>query len=134
MLSNEITKDNIKELVASFYRRVRADKDLGPIFVAQLGDDSAVWAEHIAHITQFWTRMLLNEGEFNGQPMKTHMNLPPFPKERFDDWLRIWEVSLNAIYTPEIANGILQRAQEIAKHFKEVIYEGKQPCCAKEQQ
>ena len=125
MQSDTITRENVKQLVADFYAKVRKHEALGPIFIGAIGASDELWNAHIEHITAFWTRMLLNEGEFSGQPMKTHAELPPFPKERFGDWLGLWEQTLNEIYTPQVASGILERAKGIAAHFKEMLYEKK---------
>ena len=124
MLSDTITSENVKQLVASFYGKVRKHEALGPIFNASIGTTDELWNAHIEHITSFWTRMLLNEGEFSGQPMKTHAELPSFPKERFSDWLGLWEQTLNEIYTPQTASKILEKANQISQRFKSVIYEG----------
>ena len=123
MQSNTITRENVKQLVADFYAKVRKHEALGPIFIGAIGASDELWNAHIEHITAFWTRLLLNEGEFSGQPMKTHAELPPFPKERFGDWLGLWEQTLNEIYTPQVASGILAKANQISQRFKFVIYD-----------
>ena len=125
MLSDTITSENVKQLVASFYGKVRKHEALGPIFNASIGTTDELWNAHIEHITKFWEKMLLDKEGFSGQPMKTHINLPSFPKERFSDWLGLWEQTLNEIYTPQTASGILERAKGIAAHFKEMLYEKK---------
>ncbi len=124
MLSDTITRENVKQLVANFYGRVRKHEALGPIFNGAIGTTDELWDAHIEHITKFWEKMLLDKEGFSGQPLKTHINLPSFPPERFADWLGLWEQTLNEIYTPQVASGILAKANQISQRFKSVIYDG----------
>ena len=39
MLANEITRENIEQMVVNFYHRVLKDDVVGPFFIAKLGDD-----------------------------------------------------------------------------------------------
>lgn len=65
--------------------------------------------------------MLLGEGDYNGQPLKKHLDLPPFPQE-FLKLAKTFEESLNIVYNEEMKNVILQRAQMIASHFQNMLY------------
>ncbi|EAH5411682.1 hypothetical protein D8974_02445, partial [Campylobacter jejuni] len=105
-----------------FYEKVRKDKDLGPIFNNAIGTSDEEWKEHKAKIGNFWAGMLLGEGDYNGQPLKKHLDLPPFPQEFFEVWLKLFEESLNMVYNEEMKNVILQRAQMIASHFQNMLY------------
>lgn len=67
--------------------------------------------------------MLLGEGNYSGSPLKAHLDLPPFPIERFDTWLELFEESLQKVFDVQNAQIILQRAQMIAQRFKMMLYE-----------
>ncbi|MBM0637510.1 truncated hemoglobin Ctb [Campylobacter sp. VicNov18] len=117
-----ITQENIAELMEIFYEKVKQDKNLGPIFKNAIGTSDEEWKKHKAKIGNFWTGILLGEGDYNGQPLKKHLDLPPFPEEFFDIWLDLFEKSLNKVYDERIQAVILQRAQMIASHFKNMLY------------
>ncbi|PZT49008.1 hypothetical protein B6S12_00885 [Helicobacter valdiviensis] len=119
-----ITKESLKELMDIFYAKIRFDKSgLGDIFNQKIGTSDVEWEAHKDKIGNFWQGMLLGEGDYNGQPLKAHLDLPPFPREFFATWLQLFEESLLSIYTKEIASQILQRAQIIANRFQYMLYE-----------
>ena len=122
-LENTITQENIKTLMDTFYDAIRKDKDLGPIFHASIGTDAIAWENHKEKIARFWRQMILGENVFNGQPLKKHIELPPFPREFFDQWLKLFSVSLSQIYIPEVANEFLSKAQMIAQRFQIAMYD-----------
>lgn len=117
-----INRESIAKLMELFYEKVRKDKDLSPIFNTFVGTGEEEWAAHKAKIANFWRGMLLGEGDYNGQPLKKHLDLPPFPQEFFDIWLKLFEESLNMLYNEEMKNVILQRANMIATHFQNMLY------------
>ncbi|CAM2897850.1 group III truncated hemoglobin [Helicobacter burdigaliensis] len=119
-----ITKESIKELMDIFYAKIRMDKSgVGDIFNKKIGTSDAEWEAHKEKIGNFWQGMLLGEGDYSGQPLKAHLDLPPFPREFFATWLGLFEESLLKVYTQEIALSILQRAQMIANRFQYMLYE-----------
>ncbi len=68
--------------------------------------------------------MLLSMGDYNGQPLKAHLDLPPFPRELFNVWLNLFEESLRVVYTKEEHIAVvMQRAQMIAQRFQYMIYD-----------
>lgn len=119
-----ITKEGIDSLMDIFYNKIRSDKSgLGDIFNTQIGTDEEVWIKHKAKISNFWQGMLLNQGDYNGQPLKAHLDLPPFPREHFDTWLNLFESSLDLVFVESIKQEILQRAKMIASRFIHMLYE-----------
>ncbi|AXP08196.1 truncated hemoglobin Ctb [Campylobacter hepaticus] len=122
MKSQTITQENIAKLMEIFYEKVRKDKDLGPIFNDAIGTSDEEWKEHKAKIGNFWAGMLLGEGNYNGQPLKKHLDLPAFPQEFFQTWLKLFESSLDKVYDENMQAVILQRAQMIASHFQNILY------------
>ncbi|NDJ26878.1 hypothetical protein DMB95_03455 [Campylobacter sp. MIT 12-8780] len=125
MKLDTINKEGIDRLMEIFYEKIRRDKDLGAIFNAKVGTDDEAWQNHKAKISNFWQGMLLGQGDYNGQPMKAHIELPPFPREFFDTWLKLFEESLNQVFNEEMSAVILQRAQMIARNFQNVLYAGR---------
>ncbi|RDU64186.1 group III truncated hemoglobin [Helicobacter sp. MIT 14-3879] len=124
MKYNEINMEGINKLMNVFYEKIRVDKgELGEIFNSKVGTDNDSWDKHKAKIASFWQGMLLGEGDYAGQPMKAHLELPPFKRELFGSWLSLFEESLNIIFESHIAEQILSRARAIAQRFEYMIFE-----------
>ena len=123
MLHTQITHESIAKLMDIFYTKVRYHENLGPIFNAKITESDECWEAHKEHIGRFWRQMLLGEMVFDGQPLKKHLELPPFPREFFNDWLKLFEDSLHKVYEPAIAQDILARAMGIAQRVQMMIYE-----------
>ncbi|RDU60530.1 group III truncated hemoglobin [Helicobacter marmotae] len=120
-----INADSIMKLMDIFYGKIRVDGNgLGKIFNAKIGTSDEQWQAHKAKIGSFWQGMLLGVGDYHGQPLKAHLDLPPFPRELFNVWLALFEESLRAVYVrEEDITHILSRAQMIAQRFQYIIYE-----------
>ncbi|MCR6591922.1 Group 3 truncated hemoglobin ctb [Campylobacter insulaenigrae] len=125
MKFDTINQEGIKKLMDIFYAKVRKDKDLSPIFNTAIGTDEQSWTKHKEKIASFWMGMFLGEGGYNGSPLKAHHDLPPFPREFFDIWLKLFDESLEEIFEDEARNIILERAKMIAQRFQIIIYEHK---------
>lgn len=124
MKYNEINMDGINALMEVFYEKIRIDENgLGDIFNTKIGTDEISWDKHKAKIASFWQGMLLGEGDYNGQPMKAHLELPPFKRELFSIWLGLFEESLNIVFEKEVAESILDKARGIAQRFEYMIFE-----------
>lgn len=120
----EITIEQINKLMDIFYNKIRVDKNgLGDIFNNKIGTSNEEWDKHKEKISNFWQGMLLGVGNYSGQPMKAHLDLPPFPRELFDLWLSLFEESLSQIFSQEVSAEILQRAKMIASRFQYMLYE-----------
>lgn len=120
----QITEESIDKLMDIFYTKVRMDKrGLGEVFIKAIGEQDDVWVKHKAKIARFWKSMLLNIPGYEGQPLKTHLDLPPFPRELFSVWLGLFEESLAQVYAPEPAALILERARMIAGRFQTMLYD-----------
>lgn len=122
---SQITPENIQELMDLFYGKIRNHRELGEIFNRAIGTSDEEWEKHKKKIGNFWMGMLLGEGNYQGNPMKAHLELPPFPRELFSTWLGLFEESLNKIFSQNDAQIILQKAQIIAQRFQYMLYEVK---------
>ncbi|HEU4550684.1 MAG TPA: group III truncated hemoglobin, partial [Rhizomicrobium sp.] len=49
----------VERLVHAFYAKVRADKDIGPIFNRVIGDN---WDVHLSRMCDFWSSVMLMSG------------------------------------------------------------------------
>lgn len=125
MKFDTINIESIHKLMDVFYSKVRADKNgLGDVFNNKIGTSDEEWNNHKLKIASFWEGMLLGSGDYNGQPLKAHLDLPPFPRELFNVWLGLFKESLESVYEKwEDIALILERAQMIAKRFQHMLYD-----------
>ena len=124
MKYQEICVEGIMKFMDIVYAKLRNDKSgLGKIFNNKIGEGEEEWRGHKAKIANFWQGMLLGSGDYSGQPMKAHLELPPFPRELFSTWLGLFEESLGQVFEDNVANNILHRARMIADRFQYMLYE-----------
>ena len=77
----------IPPLLDAFYRRVRRDALLGPVFADAVED----WPEHLGRLADFWSSVMLMTGRYKGQPVLAHVrHLDRITPAMFDRWLALW--------------------------------------------
>ncbi len=108
------SKQDIKLLVDSFYKKIIPDPNMGFIFtdVAKIS-----WDVHIINMYSFWNTVLLGEDSYKGNPMIKHLELNdkvPLTNEHFNRWLQLWEETINENFNGEKANEAVIRAKNIA--------------------
>ena len=105
------THQEIVTLVHSFYTRVRADDELGPIFERHISD----WDTHLARMVQFWSSLLLGSGTYQGSPMPAHIALPELSADLFKQWLALFEQTTAQFENRQFAQQALEFAHRIAR-------------------
>ena len=108
-----ITEEIIDTLVRRFYRNVREDTVLGPIFEARIKH----WEPHLSRMTAFWSSVALMSGRYHGRPMDAHLPLP-IDARHFDIWLGIFESTAREVCQPEAAAHFIERARRIAESLE----------------
>ncbi len=109
----------IGTLVREFYRRVRTDERLGPIFSGVIGEN---WEPHLEKLTDFWSAVILKNGAYNGRPVPAHLKLKQVREEDFDIWLGIFKQTVADLCEPEIASMFVERAERIAQSLKLAMF------------
>jgi hemoglobin len=111
----------ISDLVDAFYARVQADKDLGPVFEAAIGDD---WTGHLKTMKQFWASIALNAGTYGGRPIPAHhKHLDKIRPDHFSIWLSLFRQTLEErAPSPEAAAFFYQRAERIGLNFQSILF------------
>lgn len=92
----DVSRQDIADVVAAFYMRVRADTTLGPIFASHVKN----WPEHEEKIMRFWASAILFEGSYDGNPMRTHMQAGNVHSAHFSSWLALFDDVLRAKIPP----------------------------------
>jgi hemoglobin len=110
-MNDILTEEDIKLLVNSFYDKVKKDQIIGYIFNDIIGED---WSHHLPIMYQFWGMVLLNNAGYTGNPVKKHIDLDkqiPLKQEHYNQWLKLWEETINGLFDGEIAETAKKRAQ-----------------------
>ncbi len=120
MVQPVCTEEEVSELVHSFYRKVRTDATLGPVFDAQIASDQ--WPAHLSKMVDFWSSLLRGTARYSGTPMPKHAALPNLDPQLFQRW-----VELFAQTTAELGNPAMeQRANTMAKRIARSLWLGYQ--------
>jgi hemoglobin len=116
---NTITKENINEMVITFYTKIlKEDGQVAQVFKDKLGDDinNEDWQEHIVILTKFWCMIGLQDTEYQGNPMRAHFDLP-LSREKFGEWMVMFFQVIDTLYEPELGIMFKRRAENIASNF-----------------
>lgn len=106
--------EDIRLLVDTFYRDVRQDVLLGPIFNGKIGDD---WSYHTPKIYAFWDAVLLGTAGYSGNPVLTHIELNrefPLTDEHFNHWLKMWDATVDRLFSGAVADNAKSKARTMA--------------------
>ena len=110
----------ISTLVETFYARVRADRTLGPVFDAAIGDN---WPHHLARMKDFWSSVALNSGRYSGRPVPAHKKHDSIRPAQFDIWLALFEQTLvDTAPTPGAVAWFMERANRIAQSLQLALF------------
>lgn len=109
----------VGKLVREFYRRVRSDSRLGPIFAEVIGED---WEPHLEKMTDFWCAVMFKNGAYSGRPVPAHLKLKKVREEDFDIWLSIFRQTATDLCEPGIAVAFVERAERIAQSLKLAMF------------
>ncbi|HEX5006733.1 MAG TPA: group III truncated hemoglobin [Hyphomonadaceae bacterium] len=110
----------ISLLVEAFYRRVRADGVLGPIFEEAIGDR---WNHHLPVMKSFWASVALNAGTYSGQPVPAHKKLTRVEQPHFTTWLALFRQTLeDTAPTKEAVDYFMERAGRIAESLQLAMF------------
>jgi hemoglobin len=115
MSPTAITESSIIRLVDTFYARVRDDAVLGPVFEAKL---AGKWQEHMPRMYAFWTKVLLDTGEFQGNVFGKHMALSGIGTEHFVHWLTLFRMTAIEVFGVDGAAPAIVVAERIASSLQ----------------
>ncbi|MEX0883517.1 MAG: group III truncated hemoglobin [Cyclobacteriaceae bacterium] len=109
-----ISIEEIRELVDTFYGKVRKDPVLAPVFEQRIGNK---WKIHLDKMYKFWQTVLLQEHTYHGSPFSPHASMP-IGEEHFERWLRLFQETLEENFTGDKAKEAQWRAQKMAEMFQ----------------
>lgn len=115
MVNPGITEADIARLVPEFYRRVREDALLGPVFEGAIGD----WPHHLQKLRDFWSSVMLTSGRYKGQPMLAHIRHEQhMTADAFARWLHLWRQTTEDLLPPAAAAAFQEKADRIAESLQ----------------
>ena len=119
-------REDIYLLVTSFYKKIRANPDLGPIFNAVIED----WESHFVVLTDFWESQLLVRRTYLGNPIEVHQKVDAtmnhsITSAHFGLWLNLWFETLDELFTGELVWVAKNRAQKMSTMLFLKIYESR---------
>lgn len=109
-----LSLEDVKNLVDTFYGKVREDKLIGHIFNDRIQDR---WPEHLSKMYTFWQTVLLGEHTYYGSPFPPHAQLP-VEREHFGRWLELFNQTIDDLFSGEIAKEAKWRANKMAEMFQ----------------
>jgi hemoglobin len=109
-----ITEAAIRNLVHTFYARVRCDPVLGPIFNTRVED----WPTHLEKLCAFWSSVMLMTGRYKGTPMRAHAELPKIVPEHFQRWLSLFHATARETCPGAAAGLFIDRSERIAQSLQ----------------
>lgn len=105
----------LKELVESFYAKVRHDELIGPVFNEAIRD----WPEHLDKLQAFWSSVMLTSGRYKGRPLPAHIKHAGKITERsFERWLALWKETTEEVIEPGGAAKLQDKAGRIAESLQ----------------
>jgi hemoglobin len=113
-LAAGVTEGVIRDLVHTFYARVRRDPLIGPIFNAHVRD----WPEHLDRLCAFWSSVMLMTGRYKGTPMRVHAELKEITPEHFHRWLALFRDTAHDVCPNEAARLFIDRSERIAESLQ----------------
>ncbi len=97
------TKEDIEKLVNTFYDKVLKDGVLSPFF------QRLNFQAHLPKMVHFWSFVLLDEAGYTTDVTQKHLHMP-LKKEHFDQWIFLFNETVDELFTGEKAELAKQRA------------------------
>ncbi len=112
------SEDDIKNLVDTFYAKVKRDDVIGYIFTDVVDVD---WEHHLPKMYAFWQFLLLGQDTYRGNPMEAHRRVhqrEPLTEAHFDRWLRLFQETVDELFEGMVAEEAKNRSRLIALTWK----------------
>ncbi|MCU6482610.1 group III truncated hemoglobin [Arthrobacter sp. A2-55] len=107
-------RQDILDLVSTFYTRAFADELIGPIFTDVVHMDLV---RHMPIMADFWQTVLFKAGLYHRNALKIHFDihaLEPLTLEHFNRWLQLWTNTVDGLFSGEKAEMAKVQAHLIA--------------------
>lgn len=119
MIKKDITtRADVEKLVNTFYGRIRQNDKIGFYFNETIKD----WESHLKKLADFWETQLIGGNSFRGNPKTAHIKVDQKYKQtistkEFGEWLNIWFMTIDELFTGEIAQKAKNNARRMSTHL-----------------
>jgi hemoglobin len=83
--------------------------------------NSEKWLTHLDILTNFWASLLLKDKSYRSSPIQAHLGMDGLGEEDFEQWLTLFSICSNKVYSDDIANIFIKYAKNTAKSIKRGI-------------
>lgn len=116
------TRKDIEILIAKFYTKALKDDKIGYLFteVAQINLEA-----HLPLLVDFWENILLHPNGYKRNVLQQHLNLhqqSALEPEHFNQWLFLFERTVNELFSGATAQKAINRANSIALVIQTKLY------------
>ena len=115
-----VSERGIESLVDEFYKKIRVDPKLAPIFDRAIADED--WGAHLATMRDFWSSVMLTSGRYKGNPVAKHLRLEGMEPHLFDRWLGLFAQTCHELFDDGVAAAFVVKAQRIAESLKLALF------------
>ncbi|MEM6722300.1 MAG: group III truncated hemoglobin [Bacteroidota bacterium] len=114
-------------LVNTFYKKIRKDAVLGPIFNERISD----WSTHLIHLTDFWESSIFFVNKYKGNPLEKHIEVDAavdhmITEKHFGIWLNYWIQTLDELYEGDKVNIAKNRARKMGTFIYVKLFQARQ--------
>jgi hemoglobin len=121
-----ISEEQCRLLVVSFYGKIRADVDLGPIFERAVAGD---WETHLAKMYDFWSSVMLTTGYYRGSLIAVQKHIGGLEIGLLDRCFALFGDSCDELLDSETAGLCWLKAAHIAESLRLFLfYRPERPC------
>jgi hemoglobin len=125
MKKDIVSREDIYELVVSFYDKLLADPSISYLFtdVAKINLD-----HHFPVLVDFWDMVLFHSNTYQKNAMQPHMVLnqkSPLQKQHFETWLKYFKQTVDEMFEGEKAFMAKERATSIATIMQVKVIQSK---------
>ncbi len=119
-------RDDVFQLVTTFYEKVKLDELLGPFF----NDRIENWDEHLERLTTFWESSLFLKTKYLEDPLEAHIkvdneNNNAITELHFGVWLNLWFQTIDELFEGDYAQNAKRRARKMGTFLYLKIYEAR---------
>lgn len=117
-MSDIETNEDVIKLVDHFYETVFKDDLISVFFTEIMKLDKEV---HLPIMYNFWQGILLQSGNYKGNPMIKHFDINKkkmLKPEHFDRWLILWKEAVSQLFEGPVASNAIERASQIGSLMK----------------
>ncbi|MDZ4366204.1 MAG: group III truncated hemoglobin [Afipia sp.] len=116
---NSVSEDTIRQLIDTFYARVRREPELGPVFETAIPGD---WQPHLEKMYAFWSSVMLTSGRYKGNPVMKHFAVTGMRPELFATWLKLFDKTCTEMFDEAVSAVFRDKAERIAESLKLALF------------